>query len=452
MGLRESSIPTGRVGRSIRPARLAAGAGWRWAAARVTPGSGRQQRKDAAILRTAEDVTRTLGEMKGAVMKLGQIMSLMTGMVPDEMTGQLVSLQSSAPPMAYSLVEQVFREDYGLAPGRLFASFERQPFAAASIGQVHRARLPSGEAVAVKVQYPGVAEAMKADLANAGLLLGFAGMLSKGMDARSVVRDLTDGILAELDYVREARHQQQFGDLYRGHAFIRVPKVYPKLSTGRVLVQELLTGRPFADARLLPQPERNRIAEMVFRFAFGNFYRHHLFNGDPHPGNYLLLADGSVGFVDYGCVAEFPAEVVNSFGGLIDTLMRGDLPAWREAAEGVGILRPGAPFTTEELYEHMHWFWAPILQERIRFTRELAAEMVRRNAATTGQGGAINRHLNIPPGTVFLTRINFGLSGLLAGLEAEGPWRGIVREYVYDEPPSTELGRLSAATSAGPSV
>jgi predicted unusual protein kinase regulating ubiquinone biosynthesis (AarF/ABC1/UbiB family) len=284
------------------------------------------------------------------------------------------------------------------------------------------------------------------------MLLGLAGMMSKGMDARSVVRDLTEGILAELDYVREARSQRQFADFYRNHAFIRVPDVYPELSSGRVLVQEMLVGRPFTDARLLPQHERNRIAEIIFRFAFGNFYRHHRFNGDPHPGNYLLLENGSVGFVDYGCVTEFPDDVVTQFRGLIDTLMRGDFEAWRRATEGVGILRPGAPFSTEELYDHMHWFWEPILHERVTFTRELAAEMVRRNAATTGQGGAINRHLNIPPGMVFLTRINFGLAGVLAAIDADGPWRGIVREYVYGEPPSTELGRRSAASSTGPSV
>ncbi len=447
------NLRKGRVGRSLQPARLAAGAGIRWATARMAVGGEtRERRKEEAVLRTAEDVTRTLGEMKGAVMKLGQVMSLMTGMVPDEMTGQLATLQSNAPPMAYNLVEQVFREDFGATPEQRFAEFERTPFAAASIGQVHRARLRAGEQVAVKVQYPGVASAMKSDLANVGTLMGFAGMMSKGMDAKTVVRDLTEGILAELDYVREAEYQQKFGDIYRGHAFVRVPAVYPEMSSGRILVQELLHGRPFAEARNLPQAEKNRVAEMVFRFAFGNFYRHGLFNGDPHPGNYLLLEDGKVGFVDYGCVTEFGPEVVRRFAGLIDTLLRGDLEAWRAATEEVGILNRGAPFTTQQLYDHMHWFWKPILSERITFTRELAAEMVRRNATATGDGGAINRWLDIPEGMVFLTRINFGLSGLLAALDAEGAWQGIIREYVYGDSPSTPLGLASAASSEGPAV
>lgn len=443
----------GRVGRTMQPARLAAGAGLRWAGAHVAFGSEqRERRKDAAVMRTAEDVTRTLGEMKGAVMKLGQIMSLMTGMVPDEFSGQLATLQSNAPPMAYALVEQVFREDFGATPRERFAEFDRRPFAAASIGQVHRARLHSGEEVAVKVQYPGVAAAMQSDLANVGTLMGFAGVMSKGMDTRAVVRDLTSGILAELDYVREAANQARFADIYRGHAFVRVPEVYPELSSGRILVQELLHGRPFAEARNLPQTEKDLVAEKVFRFAFGNFYRHGLFNGDPHPGNYLLLDDGRIGFVDYGCVAEFGPDAVQSFQTLIDALFRGDLDAWRKATEDVGILSREAPFSTGVLYEHMHWFWKPILTPRVRFTRELAAEMVRRNAVATGEDGAINRYLNIPEGMVFLTRINFGLSGLLAALDAEGSWQGIIREYVYGEPPSTELGRRSAETSAGPAI
>ena len=150
---------------------------------------------------------------------------------------------------------------------------------------------------------------------------------------------------------------------------------------------------------------------------------------------------------DYGCVAEFLQETVDGFCAILDGLIRGDREVWRAACEDIGILRRKAPWTTDDLYEHMHWFWAPILEPEITFTRDLAAEMVRRNMMTTGEGGRINRWLNIPEGMVFLTRINFGLAGLLASIQARGPWQGIIREYVYDEPPCTELGRLSAATT-----
>lgn len=441
-----------RISRTAQPAALAARSAGRWVLAQAAIGSRRRERREELVLRTAEDVTRTLGEMKGAVMKVGQVLSLMTGMVPDEMASQLTALQANAPPMSFDLARSVFIEEYGSPPEALFRDFEHRPFAAASIGQVHRARLRSGERVAIKVQYPGVREAIDHDLANVGMLFGAAGLVARGLDVRAIVEDLKEGIRAELDYGREAANQEHFAKVYRGHAFIRIPHVYRELSRPRVLVQEYIEGRPFAAAADLPQQQRDELAEKIFRFAFGNFYRLHLFNGDPHPGNYLICDDGRVAFLDFGCVARFDPVVVDQFRELLKALYEDDRERWRQAAETVGILRPGAPFTTAELYDHMHWFWKPVLSDTVTFTRELAAEMVRRNSQTTGPGGAINRHLNIPRGMVFLTRINFGLAGMFAGLGATGPWRGIIGEYIYGWPPQTPLGRRSAATMAPPSV
>ncbi len=398
-------------------------------------------------MRTAEDVTRTMGEMKGAAMKLGQIMSMMSGAVPEEMTSQLANLQSNAPPMAFELVRQVFEQEFGRGPERLFKRFEKRPFAAASIGQVHRAETRDGRKVAVKVQYPGVREAIEHDLANVGFLIGMAGLASRGLEPGPIIRDLKQGIRDELDYRREAAWQQRFGELFEGHGFIRVPRVYHELSTSRVLVQEYVQGRPFATAYSMDQAARNRIGEIIYRFAFGSIYRYGLFNGDPHPGNYLLLDDGTIAFVDYGCVAEFSADAVAGFTKVLRALIAGDREAWRRATEDIGILKREAPFTTDELYDHMHWYWAPILEPEVTFTPELAGEMIGRNTQTTGQGGQINRYCNVPEGMVFLTRINFGLAGLMANLRATGPWRAIIEEYIDGREPATELGRLSAATS-----
>jgi predicted unusual protein kinase regulating ubiquinone biosynthesis (AarF/ABC1/UbiB family) len=438
---------TGRLARTAVPARLAAAAALRWLGTFRYRGERRREKRKEAVLRTAEDVTRAMGEMKGAAMKVGQVLSMMSGVVPPEMAEGLATLQSNAPPMAYGLVQEVLEAAYGRSPGSVFRRVEREPFAAASIGQVHRAELRDGTRVAVKVQYPGVREAIERDLANVAVLLGFGGLVAKGLDVETLVRDLGEGIRGELDYRREAAWQQRFFDAFEGHGFVRVPQVYHELTTDTVLVQEWLPGRPFREALGLPQEERNRLGEMLYRFCFGSLYRLRLFNGDPHPGNYLLLEDGRVGFVDYGCVAEFDNAVVEGFKRLIRALDRGDREAWRAATEEVGILLPNAPFTTDELYEHMHWYWAPILEDEVEYTPELAAEMVRRNTMTTGLGGQINRYCNVPEGMVFLTRINFGLAGLFASLRARGPWRAIVREYVDDAPPSTELGRLSAATT-----
>lgn len=421
----------------------------RWAGANLAFGDGREAKKKRAMLRTAEDVTRTMGEMKGAVMKVGQVLSLMAGVLPDEMAAELASLQSSAPPMSFNLVRQVFQSEYGKEPGEMFRKFEEVPFAAASIGQVHRAELDDGTRVAVKVQYPGVREAIQHDLANVGIMIKMGGLIARGLDAGPIVKDLESGIRAELDYRREAAWQQRFFDLFEGHAFVRVPRVYHELSGGTVLVQEYLDGEPFAAALEMPQEERNRIGEMIYRFCFGSIYRYGLFNGDPHPGNFLLLDDGKIGFIDYGCVAEFADSTIEGFKRLIRALNVGDREEWRRATEAVGILLPEAPFTTDEIYEHMHWYWAPILGDEVEFTPELAAEMVRRNTMTTGLGGRINRHCNVPEGMIFLTRINFGLAGLFAGLRAEGPWKAIVKEYVDGDPPCTQLGRLSTASTRG---
>jgi len=446
------AIGGGRISRSLRPARLAGRAVVRWAGTYASWGERRKRKREQFVMRTAEDVTRTMGDMKGAVMKFGQILSLMSGVVPDEMSAQLATLQSNAPPMSYHLVEEVFEREFGKPPSKVFQTFEHEPFAAASIGQVHRATLHDGTRVAVKVQYPGVREAIGHDLANVGMLISMAGVISRGLDAGPIVRDLKDGILGELDYLREAASQQRFYDEFEGHAFIRIPRVHHDLTTSCVLVQEYIEGKPFSSAAELGEPERNRIAEIIFRYAFGSIYRHHLFNGDPHPGNYLLLDDGGVAFVDYGCVAEFSDETIAGLARILRPAMDGDHEEWRRAVEAIGILRPDAPFSTEELWEHMHWYWAPVLEDAITFAPELAAEMVRRNTQTTGIGGRINQHCNVPEGTVFLTRINFGLAGLLANLGARGPWRGIIREYIEGAPPCTELGRISVATTRGPAV
>ena len=438
---------TGRLRRTFAPARLAGSAVVRWSSTYLYFGDRRRARRKQAVIRTAEDVTRTMGEMKGAAMKVGQVLSMMSGVLPDEMSTELASLQSNAPPMAYPLVREVFEREHGNAPESLFRSFEREPFAAASIGQVHRATLRDGRRVAVKVQYPGVREAIEHDLANVGLMLGLGGMVARGLDVQTLVRDLKEGIRGELDYLAEARWQQTFAEAFEGHAFVRVPTVEHELTTSRILVQEYIEGRPFRSALALPQSERNRIGEIIYRFCFGSLYRHGLFNGDPHPGNYLLLDDGRVGFVDYGCIAEFSPTTIEAFKRVIRALNSGDRDEWRTATEALGILRPGAPFPTDVVYDHMHWYWAPILEDQVEFTPELAAEMVRRNTMTTGIGGQINRWCNVPEGMVFLTRINFGLAGLFAGLRARGPWRDIVREYVDGIPPTTALGHRSAETS-----
>ncbi len=447
-----SAVGGGRLSRTLMPAHLARRAALRWMSSQLTWGETRAQKRGEFVMKTARDVAETMGDMKGAIMKFGQILSLMSGVLPEDMTAELASLQRNAPPMAYNLVEDVFERDFGRPPEQIFRTFERMPFAAASIGQVHRATLLDGQDVAVKVQYPGVRKAIEHDLANVKLMVSLVGAMSPGIEPGPIVRDLKEGLLGELDYLREAASQERFAGHFRGHAFIRVPEVVHELTTPHVLVQEFIGGRPFATLYEADQATRDRIAEIVFRYSFGSIYRHRLFNGDPHPGNYILLDDGGVAFVDYGCVAEFTDAAIAGFVRVLRALLSGDLEEWRRGIVDMGILRADAPFTTDVLYEHMHWYWAPVLSDELTFTPELAREMVRRNTQTIGLGGRINQQCNVPEGMVYLTRINFGLSGLLGSLRASGPWRGIIEEYIDGREPCTELGRLSDATSRGRGV
>ena len=349
--------------------------------------------------------------------------------------------------MAPELVHQVFMEDFGRLPGKLFRRFEEHPFAAASIGQVHRAELADGTSVAVKVQYPGVAEAIRSDLANLGALFSLAGLAARGLDPGPIVEDLRSGISAELDYRREAHSQLRFFELFRDHPFIRIPRVYPDLGSGRVLVQEYIEGEPFAAARALPQEQRDHVAEVIFRFTFGCIHRHGLFQSDPHAGNYLLLADGSVAFLDFGCITEFDPVLLGNLNELIAGVVTSDLPRWRRGMDAVGYVPEGSRLTTEELWEQMKIYYGFILEDGVPFTPEMAAAMVRQNLQLTGDTGRVNRQLNIPQGVVFTQRITFGFTGLMASINATGPWRSIVEEYVLGKSPATDLGRLSAQHS-----
>lgn len=390
-----------------------------------------------------------MGDMKGVTMKLGQIMSVMTGTVPPEFADSLATLQSRATPMARRLVRQVFEEEFGQGPDRIFRNFEWEPFAAASIGQVHRAALQDGTHVAVKVQYPGAAEAVTADLANVGLLFGLAGFAARGLDPGPLVDDLKSGILGELDYKRELASQASFAGLFRGHPFVKVPEVFPALSTRRVLVQEYIEGEPFATARSWDAARKDALAEKIFRFTFGTMHRHGLFQADPHAGNYLLMDDGRVAFIDYGCVVEFEPLLRDQLNQMIAGVVRGDIEQWRAGMVDVGYVPRDLDLETEELWEHMRLYYSFILHDGVRFTPQLASSMVRQNLQLSGDTGRVNRKLNIPKGVIFTQRINFGFAGLMASLEATGPWHSIIREYTLGEPPATELGRESAEHTPG---
>ena len=295
-------IPTSRIARTARVSGLAAGQAARHLGTRAANLGRGDEGKQAALerrnLEAAEQIVAALGTMKGAAMKLGQVMSFLdVGLVPEEhreeFQRKLGELRDAAPKVRFSDMKKVIESELDESIEEAFAAFENEPVAAASIGQVYRARLHDGRDVAVKVQYPGVAQAVRADMQNLGIILRLMKRIAPGLDVKSTAEEIRARIGDELDYELEAQNQRTLARIFRGHPFIRVPEVVSSLSREKVLVTEYVTGLGFDAIKELDQDTRDRVGEIVFRFFFGCMYRHRQFSGDPHPGNFLLQPDGS---------------------------------------------------------------------------------------------------------------------------------------------------------------
>lgn len=399
-------------------------------------------------MRTAAQVAETLGNLKGALMKLGQMASYLDQGMPEPVREALAQLQADAPPMAPELAASVIREELGADPEVVFAEWDPVPIAAASIGQVHRALTHEGDAVAVKVQYPGVDEAIRGDLDNADLLFNMLRMAFPGLDPKPLVEELRERIVEELDYRLEADNQRYFGDYYRDHPFIHVPAVFDGLSTGRVLTTELVAGARFEDITRRSVEERDRYGEIIYRFVFGSLYRFGAFNGDPHPGNYLFPDDGRVSFLDFGLVKRFTLDELKPFELMIDAaVVHPDVGRFRSIVERIGLLKPDSPFTDEQVGDYFGHFYEFVQQdEELTFTREYASEMVQRFFNASSEHGDVMRAANVPKQMVLIQRINLGLFAVLGELRATGRWRAIAEElwpWTAAEP-ATELGLLEA--------
>ena len=398
-------------------------------------------------LQTAEQVAEVLGNMKGAVMKLGQMASYLDGGLPEPVRQALAQMQQDAPPMSYELVAGVVRAELGGEPDTVFASFEREPMASASIGQVHRAVTHDGRAVAVKVQYPGVDAAIRADLDNSDLLFGAMGMLFSGLDPAPLVAELRDRLLEELDYRNEAENQQRFVDYFGGHPTISVPEVLHELSTGRVLCTELAYGAKWTDVLEWSQEERNLTAETLYRFAFGGIYRLGVFNGDPHPGNYLFRPGGEVTFLDFGLCKVFTPDEIAEFQRLITAMVLHQDPVevrrvWSEA----GVLVDNPKLSDELIHEYFSHFFEMVLKdETMAITSEYASDSLRRFFDLSGPYGEVMKSVTLPSFMVVIQRINLGLYALFGELRAVANWRRLAEEVwpFVDRCPTTPMGEAS---------
>jgi predicted unusual protein kinase regulating ubiquinone biosynthesis (AarF/ABC1/UbiB family) len=443
-------LARGRVSRLLRMGRLSARLSTSWFGARVRrlfAGRERRARLDEAQRKAnAQLVASTMGEMKGALMKLGQMVSFVTDEVPAEYRAALAQLQSSAPPMPFPLIRDVAERELGRPLERAFARFDEKPLASASIGQVHRAQLPSGEEVAVKVQYPGVAEAIGADLANVGVLYSVVGMMYPALDPKPVVEELRSRITEELDYAREAKNQKLFAARFEGNPHVRIPRVFDEHSTARVLTTEFVAGRRFADVLADPAEVRNRYGEIIYRFVFHSILRNGVFNGDPHPGNYLFDAEGkTVTFLDFGCVKFFPDDMMANWKRLVCCHLDGHRDDFRGQLVKLGFIKDDNKLTTELLYEYFRYFYEPFAEDRhFVFSSEYNSKSIKMVFAPDGKFAGCTKQLNMPPDFVFVNRIQWGVYSILAQLGAGENWHRIHREYLYGDPPATELGRAVA--------
>lgn len=385
-------------------------------------------------------------------MKAGQMLSFLADGLPPEAQAALATLQADVPPMAPSLAEQVVRDELGTDPERLFLDWDPVPIAAASIGQVHRAVMPDGRIVAVKVQYPGVDAAIRSDLDNAEFLYGmFAQFALKNLDVKALVDELRMRMADELDYRTEAAHQQEFADRFAGHPFIRIPAVVPERSSSRVLTSEWVDGLRWDDFLASADPAaKHRAAEVIFRFAQGSIQHFRVFNGDPHPGNYRFHPDGTVTFLDFGLVKRWGPGELELLMPALDAILEGDVAATEAAAISSGFLAPNHGLDPARIYEYVSSPYVPYLTERFRFTRDWVSETLGKVIDITGERGDIIRSLNMPTSYVVLDRVVWGVSGMLGRLEAENAWRGILAEYRKGAPACTELGELEAAWRARP--
>ena len=402
-------------------------------------------------LRTADAVADRLGNMKGALMKLGQMASYVDEGLPEPLRKALAELQSNAPPMSADLAAEVIERELGAPPDRVFVEWDPDPIASASIGQVHRAVVTDphtglDRAVAVKVQYPGVGEAIEADLRNASLLGALLKQGFGGLDPDDMVAEIRDRLIDELDYSLEAENQQAFADYYRGHPFIHVPDVMASHSTGRVLTSDLVSGATWQEMISWSQHERDLVGECLFRFVFRSLYGMHRFNGDPHPGNYLFHGDGRITFLDFGLVKRFTDDEMSTFIGMVrSAAYENDVPTFRRIVEDAGMLRRGAPADDAAIGEYFGQFYESVRYDKVvTWSSEYASRIVRH---TFDRTSPISQYATVPRAFVFIQRINLGLYALLGELRATGNYRRMAEELwpFVQGPPSTKMAEAEQA-------
>lgn len=438
--------------RTARVWRLTIRNGIRYVVHRVRRLRHRSERREELdqrfAIRTSEDVARELGNMKGALMKFGQLLSFIVEALPDDAQQALATLQSDAKPMAPALAAKMVTDELGQPPERIFLDWQPVPVAAASVGQVHRAVTRDGREVAVKVQYPGVAASIESDLNNAEAFyrLGTAFVL-KGLDAKGLVDELRTRMRDELDYELEAANQTEFCDYFAGHPFVAIPEVDRATSTKRVLTTEWVEAMSWAEFEISASPAaRQRAGESIWRFAQHAVHRLGAFNGDPHPGNYKFSSHGDVTFLDFGLVKRWTKGEWEQLAPSLDAIVVHRDPEELVATmERVGFLASGHGLAPQQVYDYVSTPYIPYLTDTFTFTRQFVRDAMATIIDVKGPHAEVIEKLNMPPSFVILDRVVWGVSAILGRLEATAPWRAMLLEYRDDGPPATPMGEAEQA-------
>ena len=452
-------LPTGRLARTARVGGLVTGQGLRWAGMRTanrvrTPeraAAARSERTGALVNQLVDQ----LGQMRGAAMKVGQMISMVEfdGMADEEqeeLQRKLAALRDDVPPVPFAQLEKLMRQELGGPLENVFAEFDRHAFAAASIGQVHRATTVGGDEVVVKIQYPGVAEAVETDLRNAMMLLPLVKRLAPGIDAKALAEEMRERIGEELDYELEAQNQRRIERMMRGHPFLSVPRVYTDLSTRRVLVSEYVEGERFEAVRRADEPERDRYGEIVFRFFFGLLYRDGIALGDPHPGNYLLRPDGRVGFLDFGLLRDVDATRIADERAIAVAVRDKDPAALKAALLAAGYLPAERADAVDAVWAlklmRIATKWYAVPGQR-RFSPDHARRGRERERADDEERAAARmqvKQFTLPPESILIRRMHGIVAIVLGQLRAGADWGAIAAEYLHRAPPATSLGHAEA--------
>lgn len=406
-----------------------------------------EQRKEADKLardskKAAEAMLKTLGDMKGLPLKLGQMVSYIDGIAPpgyeEKFQETLKLLLDKAPPLSPEAADKVVGEELG-PPEEVFGAWEREPFAAASIGQVHRAQTKAGDKVAVKVQYPGIDKAIKNDLKSVNLLGSMMGPLNSRLHAKQTLDELTEVFLSELDYTREAQMADVFRRIHQGDEDIIIPRVYQSLSTQRVLTAELIGGIGYAEFREhASQQERDRAGLAIWRFMFRALLKHGYLYADPHPGNYRFLEDGRVAFLDFGCVKQISPELIAGIKRYMIAALDEDWDEFDRACIEVLDYDPDDPswevyrsYTIELLGPLTSDVWH-CNQDRARATVTHIAEGVKKLSFKEGEIPTIPHVPKMPQEFVFLNRLQWGLASVMGGLGTIASFRPVTEPWIRD--------------------